>query len=79
MYAEPAMPGCGQMPSISPLGGTPPPPTPPAEREGAKSATIIGCYSNKGVSLLKLVHENCIFSKSQEPESVNKHLAVFFA
>lgn len=34
----------------------------------AKQAIIIGHYSNKGGSLLKLVHENCTLSKSHEPE-----------
>lgn len=37
-------------------------------KEWAKSAIIIGHYSNKGVSLFKLVHENCTVSKSHEPE-----------
>lgn len=38
------------------------------KKERAKLAIIIGHYSNKGVSLFKLVHENCSLSKSREPE-----------
>lgn len=45
-----------------------PPPTPPAQKEEAKLAVIIGHYSNKGVSLSKLVPENCTLSKCREPE-----------
>lgn len=65
---QPAAPGCA-WPFISPRGGNPPPaPAPPDRKEWAKSAIIIGHYSNKGVSLFKLVHENCTLSKSHEPE-----------
>lgn len=60
-----------QLPSIaslSPLQGTLFPQLHWHKKEQAKVAIIIGHYSNKGVSLFKLVHENLTRSKSHEPE-----------
>jgi hypothetical protein len=64
---QPAAPGRGLAHCISQVGGTPSP-NPTTQKEWANSAIIIGHYFNKGVSLFKLLHENCTFSKSHEPE-----------